>query len=110
MTIRFGTTIAKQIIDGTNDRTIAHELGHTAGLHHPNEKRNKLQITNRRNNLMTQTRFAAKNDNRHLHVNQLNSIIRSYNNGELNQGYSKSRSMMFSRRWPFITLKNKINF
>ena len=110
LTIRFGTTIAKQIIDGTNDRTIAHELGHTAGLHHPNEKRNKLQITNRRNNLMTQTRFAAKNDNRHLHVNQLNSIIRSYNNGELNQGYSKSRSMMFSRRWPFITLKNKINF
>lgn len=79
--IALGTDLINMTLIGKNNRSIAHEVGHTGGLEHPNNIKNKLHIHDRRSNLMTQTKYGK---GRNLEINQFNAIIHSYNNGELN--------------------------
>ena len=115
--IRVGTKLAEQIQNGTNRRTIAHELGHTGGLYDTNLSHNKLVINNKNANLMTQIigldKGIDKNNAIQIEIPQLNSIIRSYNHGKLNQRSPISTEIdyQFKWCWPFIhkqTLK-KLN-
>ena len=115
--IRVGTKLAQQILNGTNIRTLAHELGHTGGLYDTNLPYNKIDIADKNTNLMTQIigldKGIDKNNAIRIDIPQLNSIIRSYNNGKLNQHSPISTEIdyQFSLSWPFVhkQISKKIN-
>jgi hypothetical protein len=58
LNIRIGTDLVESTLNGTNNRSIAHELGHTGGLYDTNNLfRNDAFVGNERNNLMTQLKY-----------------------------------------------------
>lgn len=87
------------IINNSDQKTVPHELGHTAGLYHPNEgggifgffvSPQHMNNGTQNNNLMYQTgyQYNTLNDNsagNYLNLNQINIIQRNYKNGKLNQ-------------------------
>ena len=87
--IRIGPRAVKGLLNGSNTRTIPHELGHSAGLRDANLENNG--VVNLYSNLMTQTGYL-----RHNHVynytnvgkledSQIQSIIHNYNTGQINR-------------------------
>ena len=106
LTIALGVNVVNMTLNGKNNRSIAHELGHTGGLIHPNDIKNPLYIPNRNNNIMTQTRHG---NGREFNVNQLNWIIQQYNDGGLNKNSSTVRRLRFTSKAPFIELYNVLN-
>lgn len=115
--IRVGTKLAQQILNGTNIRTLAHELGHTGGLYDTNLPYNNIDIADKNTNLMTQIKGLDKgidkNNAIRIEIPQLNSIIRSYNNRKLNQHSPISTEIdyQFSLSWPFVhkQISKKLN-
>ena len=84
--IRIKPSTARMTISGENNRTIAHELGHTGGLRHPASKKNPIYIRSTSNNLMTQTgRIADPKNSVNIENDQIQSVIDSYQNKKLNQ-------------------------
>jgi hypothetical protein len=81
--IRITANIAKSTISGANQRTIAHELGHTFKWRHPNDPENKIRIKDASTNIMTQTgtlpRGSDINSAIKIEVSQLNAMILNYN-------------------------------
>lgn len=106
LVIALGAELINMTLDGRNNRSIAHEVGHTGGLSHPNNIKNKFYIPDRKNNLMTQTKYGK---GRNLEINQFNSIIYSYNNGKLNNKKNIIQRIGFSSKWPFITINSQLN-
>ena len=110
--VRIGTNVINQTLDGNNNRTIAHELGHTGGLEHPNELRNKLPITDRHTNLMTQTKYlkgGLKNKSAiNLEKNQIMNIYDRYKLDKLNKDSPIYRTLTLSKNWPFITFQKNL--
>ena len=80
--IYVSTTLVGQTNRGTNERTIAHEVGHTGGL-----KDNDKDITNPDENLMTQIAAFSGNSgiNKAIKIElfQMGIIVNNYNNGRL---------------------------
>lgn len=97
--LRINELGVKDIVNGTNQKTVPHELGHTAGLFHPNEgtgifgffvSPQHMKDGTQNNNLMYQTSYQLNNLNdnstgNYLNLNQVNIIQRNYQNGKLNQ-------------------------
>lgn len=81
------------MMDGTYKKTIPHELGHTLGLYHPEDKKSPLnqQMTQGQedHNLMHQTAFdQTYNDSQSgnsVNANQMHIIYDKYVKNELNQ-------------------------
>lgn len=87
------------INSGVNQKTVPHELGHTAGLFHPNEgggifgffvSPQHMKDGTQNNNLMYQTGYqhGTLNDNsagNYLNINQVKTIQTNFSNGKLNQ-------------------------
>lgn len=87
------------IINNTDQKTVPHELGHTAGLYHPNEgggifgffvSPQHMNNGTQNNNLMYQTGYQQNTLNNnsagnYLNINQVNIIQKNYKNGKLNQ-------------------------
>ena len=87
--IRVGPRAVKGLLNGSNTRTIPHELGHSAGLDDANIENNGT--VNLYSNLMTQTGYLRHN---HVHNyanvgkledSQIQSIIHNYNTGQINR-------------------------
>ena len=87
--IRIGPRAVKGLLNGSNTRTIPHELGHSAGLDDANIKNNG--VVNLYSNLMTQTGYLRRNHvYNYAHVgkledSQIQSIIHNYNTGQINR-------------------------
>jgi RHS repeat-associated protein len=69
LNIKIGANHVDEIIKGDNTRSVAHELGHTAGWDHPHDKNGnaapstdyeKMTVEQMRQNLMSQTWFIQK--------------------------------------------------
>jgi hypothetical protein len=91
LNIKIGTNLAKETILGENTRSIAHEVGHTAGLGHPNEdKTNSINHENWPKNLMIQSKVidllgVNPNNARDLTSNQITQMWNNYERGSLNK-------------------------
>ncbi len=89
LNIRLGLKLVNDVLSGANTRTVSHELGHTGGLYDANLN-NSLKV-NLLNNLITQTAKIQSlgikdiNTAKNIELIQLNSIIKSYDTGLLNQ-------------------------
>ena len=105
MSIKMSKETADKTILGENKRTVAHEVGHSAGLTHTNEK------TYKNSNLMTQMRYVSRgiDSNSAININlfQVNQMQKAYRGGLLNR-----RSPLvpvfnatFKNQWPFINIK-----
>lgn len=94
--IKIGTDLMRSTLNGRNKRSIAHELGHTGGLHHPDP----ATLENTGLNLMTQIKSLDKgtriNDAVNIEEVQLNTIINNYTNKKLNKGPAYSTGRYFS--------------
>lgn len=84
----------KNIINGKNQKTVPHELGHTLGLRHPNEKSApsglQLKDDTHNDNLMYQTGYQFStlkyfSPGNNLLVNQLKFAENQYKGGSLNR-------------------------
>ena len=111
--IRLGTKLVEQTLSGENTRTIAHEVGHSGGLHDTNLGYNTLPINDMNSNLMTQIKGLESGTNKNeatiLQTNQIRNIVKNYKSGKLNR-YSplKERcSPQFISKWPFFKLSTK---
>ena len=99
LNIRLGSNLVNDVLSGANTRTVSHELGHTGGLYDANLN-NSLKV-NLSNNLMTQTAkiqsLGVKDINtaKNIEQSQLNSIVKSYDAGSLNQHSPISHSLRF---------------
>ena len=87
--IRIGPRAVKGLLNGSDTRTIPHELGHSGGLLDANI--NNVGNVNLLSNLMTQTGYLRRN---HVHdysnigkieETQIQKIVHNYNIGKLNQ-------------------------
>ena len=82
--ISIGTILAAQTISGENQRSVAHELGHSGGLHDVNLNKNDLKIYDPARNLMTQIIALPKNIDKNVAIllerEQINRLIYNYNN------------------------------
>jgi hypothetical protein len=91
LNIRIGSDLVESTINGTNNRSIAHELGHTGGLYDVDDwNRNDAFVGNPESNLMTQLRYiwSRKGDAmnaRNIESSQINHIWNQYNGENLNQ-------------------------
>jgi hypothetical protein len=90
--IRIGTDLVESTINGTNNRSIAHELGHTGGLYDRDDfSRVDAFIANDLNNLMKQSKYIQQirggddMNARNLESTQINYIWNQYDAGKLNQ-------------------------
>ena len=87
--IKFDAGVAESIISGKNTRTIAHEVGHTGGLRHPDSWRNNIPFSDsdREVNLMTpSTRMLGGYTGRaELTHGQIGSMYGLYSSGQLNR-------------------------
>ena len=87
--IELSTQLIDQTLTGHNTRTIAHEVGHSMGLHDINLSRNALPIEYDGINLMTQIRALDKNIDKNsaifLELPQILNIVENYNSGRLNR-------------------------
>jgi len=97
--IKINADATTGIINGTNKKTVPHELGHTGGLYHPNEgagffgffqSEQYMENGTHDNNLMYQTGYqknTLKNsgDGNELRSNQIGIIQKNYDNGKLNK-------------------------
>ena len=105
MHIRIGPRAIKGLLDGTNTRTIPHEVGHSAGLLDANiENNGKIDLLT---NLMTQTGYLRSHKVQeytkvgNISDYQIERIISKYKNGELN------RNTPIGYRVQFINLSSK---
>lgn len=81
LNIRLGTTVAKQTIEGKNNRTATHELGHTGGLGHIKGQDNLMnQSKDTRSTGITQNQIDQINSNYSKGLLNRNSPIRSFFN------------------------------
>lgn len=116
--IRLGDKLVSRTLEGENTRSIAHEVGHSGGLHDTNKDRNNLPIKDKNTNLMTQIigldEGVDPNTARGLQVNQLNTIIKNYNKGNLNQRSPvvKSKHYRMTSSFPFVEsyILKKLNY
>jgi hypothetical protein len=95
LNIRIGTDLVESTLNGTNARSIAHELGHTGGLKHPkDEDAGLIAYKSRGQNLMTQLKYtysvgkegADASWARNLTGAQIGKIWNNYDTHTLNQG------------------------
>lgn len=89
----------RDILNGTNKKTVPHEFGHTGGLEHPNlgagffgyfQSEQYMKDGTHDNNLMYQTGYQDNTlgntgDGNELRANQIEILIRNFENGSLNQ-------------------------
>ena len=83
LSIRLGTDLVKDLVNGTNKRTVAHELGHTGGLSHMKGSENAT-------NLMMQAIDVEEYGNKYSNATYLNEsqvkVIRdNYIHNKLNK-------------------------
>ncbi|WP_321333085.1 RHS repeat-associated core domain-containing protein [uncultured Bacteroides sp.] len=83
LSINIGTNLVENVLNGRNQRTLAHELGHTGGLEHLSEKKDI-------NNLMMQAspihEFGGNyNESTQIYHSQIEEIRNNYINDRLNQ-------------------------
>jgi uncharacterized protein RhaS with RHS repeats len=119
LNIKIGADMVNNIIDNKNTRTVAHELGHTAGWNHPHDSKGKvnpktaweaMSPDQMRKNLMSQTWFAqtqngttAQNISTDLTYNQMVLLRSNATTGNLNKNsplYNKL-GVSFVRLTPF---------
>lgn len=112
--------MVEDIINHTNTRTVAHELGHTAGWNHPHDKSGNadpqttweaMTPTQMNQNLMSQTWFSqtqnstsAQNISREITYNQMVLLRNNSVTGNLNKNsplYTKHKLGMV-RVGPFL--------
>ena len=96
LSIRIGTNLVESTLKGDNMRTIAHELGHTGGLRHLNDKESV-------NNLMMQSYYVDLYKGNYntatlLYHNQIKAIRDNYINNKLHQYSSLSRNWFGKKR------------
>lgn len=90
LSIKMGTDLVNSMLNGTNtdNRTVAHELGHTGGLGEANVKGSKISSTDQRTNIMAQTKF--------LQLQKIQpSTARSLTNGQIREiNYNYKNNML----------------
>lgn len=100
LNIRIGSDHVQDIISGVNTRSVAHELGHTAGWDHDNLSGQAIlpssykQLTNeeKKNNLMSQTGYVQRRNNTSsqniatdITGSQMQLLYNNYQSGNINR-------------------------
>ncbi len=101
LNIRIEKTLAEQVINGDNTRTVPHELGHTGQLNHPHGASlgsdnpdksgySDVPLSQRGQNLMSQSWYVSRSGNplgnaRQVTKDQYKYMYNQYQNGNLNQ-------------------------
>ncbi|MDE5942047.1 MAG: hypothetical protein K2H14_08060 [Muribaculaceae bacterium] len=93
MLILLTPQLTDDVLSNRNTRSVPHEVGHTGGLLHPNDKTNTIQISNPGNNLMTQLKDCPKNTpiNSLIQIEpaQIKAILKLYEEKDLNIKFPK---------------------
>jgi hypothetical protein len=101
--ILLGTVVANETISGDNQRTVAHEVGHSGGLHDVNKAENYLTIDDPSLNLMTQIYALSPNMDKNtaslLEANQVLRIVDNYYNGNLNYTKGLNQRAIRMQNW-----------
>ena len=97
LNIRVGSDYTGEIISGGNNRSIAHEMGHTGGLLDVNLN-NHMGVTDKISNLMSQSGYIERygkdrSSSRQLTHDQIRNIWHLGNHGKLNK-YSPVRNQL----------------